>query len=137
LISRCRCGIFWLFILWITCWLIEWLSTLRLSFGRYLWRNLELDLLRVFLIIENLLDLPVICYVLNFIHYFFAQFNISYFLVFVINKSDEFVRIDSQSKIVNIKTTRIFLKLDLIVAFGEVAHNISETISIVKESGVN
>ena len=70
----------------------------------------------------------------NFVYDFFAEFNVSNFLIFIVYKSDELVSIYPNSKIINIESTRVLLKMNLEVSFGQISHDVAESVPIIEET---
>lgn len=80
------------------------------------------------------MNLMVIGNVHNFVNHFFTEFNVRNFLIFIVYESDKLVSIHPNSKIINIESARVLLKMNLEVSFGQISHDVAESVPIIEET---
>lgn len=69
----------------------------------------------------------------DFLDNFLAELDLSYLLILIVNELYHFVCVYSHSKVVHVEASVVLFEMDLIVTSAQVAHQVSESISIVEK----
>lgn len=93
--------------------------------------------MRVLFLIQHLLHLVVIRDVRNLIDDLLAELDLGDLLVFIIDQPDQLIGVHSDREVVDIKASGVLLEVDLVIATGQVAHDVAEAVSIVEEARVD
>lgn len=73
----------------------------------------------------------------NLVNDFFAELDLSYFLVLVVDKFNHFVSIDSHCEVIHIEAGVVFLEVDLVIASSQITHQITKSISVVEKFSID